>query len=239
MPIMLKKEIQTLLATSAPYGWVLEPDAKRIFEISGVPVPQFFLAQAPDEAVSFADKIGYPVVAKIVSPEVIHKTEVNGVTLNIQNAAELEEVYDRYAGIKGFVGVLVEETVSGQELIIGGKMDAQFGQVVLLGIGGTGVEIYKDTALRMAPIQESDVFSMVDSLTAGKVLRGFRGKAGIDMDALVRLMIAFSDLLMALGDQITSIDLNPVICSPSGCAVADARIMLKSKDGLGDHGPEK
>lgn len=234
---MLKKEIQTLLEKSAPYGWVLEPDAKRIFEVAGVPVPQCFMAQAPDEAVAFAEEIGYPVVAKIVSPEVVHKTEVNGVTLNIQDAKALEAVYDRYAGIKGFVGVLVEETVRGQELIIGGKMDAQFGQVVLLGMGGTGVEIYKDTALRMAPIQEQDVIAMVDCLTAGKVLRGFRGKAGIDMDALIRLMISFSDLLMALGDQITSIDLNPVICSPSGCTVADARIMLKGKDNLDGHGP--
>ena len=223
---MLKKKIQNLLTKSQPYGWVLEPDAKQIFDIAGMPVPLFLMARNSEEAVKFADEIGYPVVAKIVSPDVVHKTEVQGVTLGIKNAAELEAVFTKFSRIKGFVGVLVEQTVTGQELIIGGKWDTQFGPVVLLGMGGTGVEIYNDTALRMAPIQASDVASMVNSLTAGKVLQGFRGEAGIDMDALIGLMISFSELLMALGGRITSVDLNPVICSPSGCTVADARIML-------------
>jgi hypothetical protein len=98
--------------------------------------------------------------------------------------------------------------------------------VVLLGIGGTSVEIYKDTALRMAPINANDVTSMINCLTAGQLLRGFRGEAAIDIDALIGLMTAFSGLLMKLADQITSIDLNPVFCSPKGCLVADARIML-------------
>lgn len=228
MSIMLNKKIQALLDKSKPYGWMLEPDAKKVLEISGLPVPRFFLARKIDEAVKFAEDIGYPVVAKIVSPEVVHKTEVKGVAVNIQNAEELQTVFKRFAGIKAFAGMLVEQMVAGQELIIGGKLDAQFGPVVLLGMGGTGVEIYKDTSLRMAPIQAKDVESMVNSLTAGKVLLGYRGQAGVNMEALVKLMTAFSDLLMALGDQIASVDLNPVICSPSGCIVADARIMLMS-----------
>lgn len=230
---MLKKEILTLLSEAESNGWVLEPDAKRILEVSGIPVPRFILARDAGEADRFASDIGYPVVAKIVAPEVVHKTEVNGVVVGIQDAPSLETVFKRFARIKSFTGMLVEQMVSGQELIVGGKWDAQFGPVVLLGMGGTGVEIYKDTALRMAPVQEKDVVSMVNALTAGKVLQGFRGSAGIDMQALIALMISFSDLLMALGDRIASVDLNPVICSPSGCTVADARIMLMSKSGKG------
>lgn len=227
---MLKKEIHSLLDKSKPYGWVLEPDAKRILEISGLPVPRFSLGANAEEAIAFAEEIGYPVVAKVVSPEVVHKTEVKGVAVGIQNAEELQAVFKRFARAKAFAGMLVEQMVAGQELIVGGKIDAQFGPVVLLGMGGTGVEIYKDTALRMAPIQPKDAVSMVDSLTAAKVLKGFRGEPGIDMEALAGLMTAFSELLMELGDRIESIDLNPVLCSPESCVVADARIMLMSNE---------
>ncbi len=225
---MLAKEIQTLLARAKTHGWVLEPDAKRILDISGIPVPHFFLAHSADDAIAFADDLGYPVVAKIVSPDIVHKTEVKGVVVGIKNAKELRSTFNRFARRRAFSGMLVEQMVSGLEVIVGGKIDAQFGPVVLLGMGGTGVEIYKDTALRMAPILEKDIISMVNCLTAGKLLHGFRGNEGIDMNALIGLMTAFSKLMMALADQITSIDLNPVICSPAGCVAADARMVLLS-----------
>ena len=226
MAAVLKKEIQTILERSRPYGWVLEPDAKRIFKISGIPVPNFHRAQTADEAIAAATTIGYPVVAKLVSPGVIHKSEANGVAVGIRSDKEIQATFKRFAKHKAFAGMLVEEQGAGLELIVGGKIDAQFGPVVLLGIGGTSVEIYKDTALRMAPINANDVTSMINCLTAGQLLRGFRGEAAIDIDALIGLMTAFSGLLMKLADQITSIDLKPVFCSPKGCLVADARIML-------------
>ncbi len=224
---MLNEEIRTIIDCSRTHGWILEPDAKQILASAGMQVPRFMLARKPSEAIDFADKIGYPVVAKIVSPAIVHKSDVNGVVVGIQTAQELQSVFNRLAGHEAFIGVLVEEMAAGMELIVGGKMDSQFGPVVLLGMGGVGVEIYKDTALRMAPIKESDVLSMVNCLTAGRLLHGYRGQAAIDMQALIRLMTAFSDLLMKLGDEITSVDLNPVLCSIDNCVVADARIMLK------------
>lgn len=227
---MLKKEIKTLIAAAQTNGWVLEPDAKRILKISGIPVPRFCVAHKSSQAIEFAETIGYPVVAKLVSPDVLHKTEANGVVVGIQCATELRAAFKRFVRRKSFAGMLVEEMVAGHELIIGGKIDAQFGPVVLLGMGGIGVEIYKDTALRMAPIHKKDVISMVNCLTAGKLLKGFRGDAGIDMDALIELMTSFSDLLVALAHTIESVDLNPVFCSSSGCVVADARIVLMSKN---------
>ncbi|MGD8833770.1 MAG: acetate--CoA ligase family protein [Desulfobacteraceae bacterium] len=226
MATVLKKEIQTILDRSRPHGWVLEPDAKRILKISGIPVPNFHRVQTADEAIASATTIGYPVVAKLVSPAVIHKSEAKGVAVGIRSDRQIKSTFERFAKEKAFAGMLVEEQGAGLELIVGGKIDAQFGPVVLLGIGGTSVEIYKDTALRMAPINAGDVTSMINCLTAGQLLRGFRGDAAVDINALVGLMVNFSGLLMKLADQITSIDLNPVLCSPDGCLVADARIML-------------
>lgn len=223
---MLKKRIREIIARSKPHGWVLEPEAKEILRLSGIPVPSFCWARSAAEAIDFAASAGYPVVAKVVSPAVIHKSEVNGVVVGIDSPRQLRTIYQDFAKRKAFDGVLVEAMVAGLELIVGGKVDAQFGPVVLLGMGGTGVEIYKDTTLRMAPIGEKDVVSMVNCLTAGQLLRGFRGKAAVDMQSLNGLMVAFSDLLMKLADLIESVDLNPVICSSNGCQVADARIML-------------
>jgi hypothetical protein len=122
--------------------------------------------------------------------------------------------------------MLIEPMVSGIELIVGAKNDHQFGPVLLLGAGGTGVEIYRDVALRMAPIGEKDVHSMLACLKARKLLEGYRGAAPVSRGALVKLMLAFSDLAMALEEEFESIDLNPVMCSADGCVVADARIML-------------
>lgn len=225
---MLDEKIGTIIDWSRPQGWVLEPDAKQILALAGIAVTRFTMAREPSEAIDFANKIGYPVVAKIVSPAIVHKSDVDGVAVGIATDDELQSVYDRMAGLEAFRGLLVEEMAVGMELIVGGKVDSQFGPVVLLGLGGTGVEIYKDTALRMAPIKENDVLSMVNCLTAARLLHGYRGRAAIDMQALIRLMTAFSDLLMKLGDEIASVDLNPVLCSSDNCLVADARIMLAS-----------
>jgi acetate---CoA ligase (ADP-forming) subunit beta len=226
MSAVLKKEIRSIIERSAPNGWVLEPDAKRILHLSGIAVPRFQLAKTGEQAVQAARSIGYPVAAKLVSPAVVHKSEVNGVAVGIQSDEEIRFLFNRFSTHEGFAGMLVEPMAAGLELIVGGTIDAQFGPVVMLGLGGTGVEIYKDIALRMAPIKPREVPCMVDHLKAGELLQGFRGAAPIDMQALIALMTAFSGLLMKLADQVTSIDLNPVFCSPEGCVVADARIML-------------
>jgi len=224
---MLNQEIQDILSRSKAWGWVLEPDAKRLLALSGVDVPQFKYTDQVQEAVEFAERIGYPVVLKVVSPKVIHKTEAGGVALGIDNKIALGEAFHRLRGIEGATGVLVEASVPGVELIIGSKIDYQFGPVILLGVGGTGVEIYKDTTLRMAPIGPEDVLSMLKSLKAHKLLEGYRGAEPISLTALTRTLTAFSALVIALSESVTSIDLNPVFCSASRCVVGDARVMLE------------
>jgi acetate---CoA ligase (ADP-forming) subunit beta len=224
---MLSQEILDILSRSKEWGWVLEPDAKRLLSIAGLDVPEFIWTDRLSEAIEFAEKIGYPVVVKVVSPKVIHKTEAGGVAVGIDNKIAMGEAFHRFSGIEGFRGVLVEESVSGVEMIVGSKVDYQFGPIVLLGIGGTGVEIYKDTAIRMAPIEPRDVMSMLKSLKAHKLLEGYRGAEPISLEKLTRNLVAFSSLIVDLGERVTSIDLNPVFCSPTRCVAADARIMLE------------
>jgi succinyl-CoA synthetase beta subunit len=224
---MLKRKTQASLEASKAYGWVLEPDAKAMLKEKGLPVPRFARAGTREEARARAHEIGYPVVAKVVSPLVVHKSDVGGVVVNIGSDDQLDEAFSRLAGLKGFEGVLVEEMVSGSvELIVGATVDLQFGPVILLGLGGTSVEIYKDTALRLAPLTPGDVLSMVRELKAHPLLEGYRGAEPIDMAELARVLVLFSQFVMELEGWIESIDLNPVLCKGSRCTIADARIML-------------
>jgi len=223
---MLTDAMTAILTDAGETGWVLEPDAKRILDMAGIPVPSFLLAATVDDAIRAAGKIGYPVATKIVSPAVLHKTEFDGVALGLETDEALRAVFDRFKRFDRFKGVLVEEMVAGVELIVGAKIDYQFGPVVLLGIGGIGVELYGDTAVRMAPVGEQDVRSMVHQLKGRRVLEGFRGSKPVDMKSLNDLVVRFSELIMDLETTITSIDLNPVMCTSDGCVVADARIIL-------------
>jgi acetate---CoA ligase (ADP-forming) subunit beta len=224
---MLKKEAKAIVKASGKRGWVLEPDAKRLLSISGIDVPQFLWAKSSEEAVRFAGKIGYPVVGKLISPEALHKSDVGGVLVGIDSDKNLEKAFHRFSSFKGFAGMLVEEMVCGTELIAGAKVDYQFGPVILLGMGGTAVEIYQDTALRMAPLKEADVESMLKGLKAHELLEGYRGSQPVNIKELVRTLMAFSSLVMDLEGYFESIDLNPVMCSSKRCVVADARIMLQ------------
>jgi hypothetical protein len=226
---VLRTEIKDILSGSRDLGWVLEPEAKRLCSLAGLTVPRFTWATGVDEAVRFAGKIGYPVAAKVVSPQVLHKSDVGGVVVDIDSDEKLREAFHRLSHITGFAGMLVEEMVSGLELIAGAKIDYQFGPVILLGAGGTGVEVYRDVTMRMAPLKKEDVTSMVRALKAHQLLEGYRGSEPISMSELTRTMVAFSDLVMDLEELIESIDLNPITCSSNRCVVADARIMLTAK----------
>jgi len=227
-----RAEMLQIVEAARADGWVLEPDAKRLFRLAGFEVPRLTLARTPEEADRFAREIGYPVVAKVVSPRILHKSDVGGVVVGIADAGRLEEVFRRFQGMDGFVGVIVEETVSGIELILGAKIDSQFGPMVLLGMGGTGVEIYQDVALRMAPLSGKDVHAMIAGLKARRLLEGYRGAEKVDRDKLTETVLAFAAMVMELRERIASIDINPLLCSSRRCVVADARIILGQHEGI-------
>ena len=224
---MLKKEIKAILEKSKQWGWVLEPDAQKIFSLYGFKTPKYGVATEARQAISMAHQIGYPVVAKIVSPAVVHKSDVKGVVVGIKDDETLVRTLERLSKIDGFAGMLIAEMVKGLELIIGAKNDFQFGPMVLLGMGGVGVEIYKDVSLRMAPLKERDADHMIPELTARKLLTGYRSSEPINMNALKKTIVNFSKLMMDLQDIVESVDLNPVMCTAKTCTVVDSRIMLK------------
>jgi acyl-CoA synthetase (NDP forming) len=227
---LLRKEIRDILADARGQGWVMEPEAKRLLALARIKVPRFAWVRGRDEAIRASREIGYPVVAKVVSPKAVHKTEVKGVALGLDNDDAVADTFERFSSFADFEGVLVEEMLSGTELIIGAKVDYQFGPVILLGIGGTGVEIYGDRSLRMAPLTRRDVRSMVEGLRAHELIQGYRGSKPVDQEALRNMLLAFSDLVMDMGGLTESVDLNPVMCSEKGCVVADARIILKREE---------
>lgn len=223
---MLSKISRTLIDQSKTIGWVLEPDAKAIMYDAGLDIPEFVLTPDIEEARAFFKKKGGPVVAKAVSQKILHKTEFNAVITHIDSDEMLKNSFESLLKLDGCRAVLVEEMINGVEIIVGGKNDYQFGPVVILGVGGTSVEIYNDTAIRMAPVKESDVGFMVESLKGKGLISGYRGQPGADLDELKRFMVTFSKLLMDLEEDLDSIDLNPVICTPERCIIADARIIL-------------
>lgn len=224
---MLTRKMEEILQKSKEAGWVLEPDAKALFAEYGLAVPLYRWTHSAGEAIAFANEIGYPVVAKIVSPNVIHKSDAGGVITGIKTDGDLRHAFERLKSLDGFAGVLIEETVRGVELIVGAKNDMQFGPVVLFGIGGTGVEIYNDVSLRMAPLSKADVQDMAQCLKGYSLLIGYRGNPPISLENLSKILVSFSNLAMEIESYFESIDINPLMCSAERCVIADARIILK------------
>jgi hypothetical protein len=189
-----------------------------------------------DEAVESAKEIWYPVVLKILSPQILHKSNVAGVILNIGNEKELrmqyekllEDVHSREPSAK-IQGVLVEEMMpTGTEVIVGGLRDSQFGPSVMFGMGGIFTEIYDDVMFRVAPIDRIDALNLIHGLKGSKVLEGARGNPPADIDSIVKVLASVSDLMLE-HTAIDQLDLNPVIVySDSVCAV-DCRIIVSEK----------
>lgn len=223
---MLNKEFKKIIENSKEQGWILEPDAKKMMTLSGLDVPLNVVTDSVTDAKQFLHDIGTPVVAKAISKKILHKTEQQAVVTNIRSEAQLTFEMERLLALEGCSTVLIEQMVDGIEVIVGAKNDYQFGPVIVFGVGGTSVEIYNDTAIRMAPLKPEDVVSMVDSLQARQMIKGYRGKDGIDIDILTHFLVTFSHLVMDLGEKIESIDLNPVMCTKKQCVIADARIIL-------------
>ncbi len=229
---MLNEQIKNIVNKSRDLGWILEPDAKNIMNMTGLDVPDFVLTNSFEEANEFLKSKSSPMVAKAVSTQILHKTEYQAVVTGITSSSELESQMKRLQSLDGCENILVEEMIKGIEVIIGAKNDYQFGPVIVFGLGGTSVEIYNDTAIRMAPLTRDDVNSMVESLTAKQIIKGYRGADGVNLECLTNTMVKFSNLVMELEADIESIDLNPVICTKETCAIADARIILKTKGRL-------
>ncbi len=190
----------------------------------GLKRPYTFLVQNQDEAVEKFHEIGCPVVLKISSDKHLHRTELGGVELNLSKEEDVIKAYDRLSGIDGIEGVMVQEFISGVEFIVGAKNDPVFGAVVMVGTGGTLVELFKDVSFKIAPIDHEEAKKMIEEIKGSKLLEGFRGKPELGKDDLIEILKTTSDL--AYKEDVKELDFNPVIVNEEGAFICDVKIVL-------------
>ncbi len=216
---------------------MVEYEAKQVLKAYGLPVPEERLAKTPDEALKYAEEIGYPVALKLMSPQILHKSDAKVVLLNIKGPEELkqkwEEIHEnarKYRPDAEILGVLVAPMLKpGREIIIGVTEDPQFGHAIMFGLGGIFVEVLKDVTFRIIPITERDARKMVQEIKGYPILAGARGEEPADIDAIVNMLLKVSELVDDLRDYIKEMDLNPVFVyeKGKGAVIVDARIILK------------
>ncbi len=215
---------------------LLEHEAYDVLLKYGIPAPKFGLATSIEEAVRLSEEIGYPVVLKIVSPDIVHKSDVGGVKLNLNSSEEVRRSFDemlRGVRIKApearITGVLVQEMIpQSLEVIVGATRDPTFGPVLLFGLGGIFVEVLKDVSFRITPLTRYDAETMLTEIKAAKILDGYRGTPPRDKEAIVDIVLKLAKF-MEDHESVTDVDLNPVMVFEvgKGARVADARILIR------------
>jgi acyl-CoA synthetase (NDP forming) len=221
------------VAASEERRFLFEHEAKTLCGLYGMPVTKISVAKTEEEAVEAAEETGYPIVLKIVSPQVLHKSDAGGVLVNIGDADGIREGYNRIlSNVKVHVpdaeitGILVQEMApNGTEVIIGSTRDPTFGPTIMFGLGGIFVEILKDVSFRLAPITRSDAEEMIREIKAYKILEGARGMQASDQGTIAEILLATSKMLMDC-PEIRELDMNPVLVYEEGARIVDARVIL-------------
>lgn len=213
---------------------LVEPEAKELLRSASIPVAPFKVVKDVAGALDAAREIGYPVVLKLVSPDILHKSDVGGVALNIKTPAEIEENWsemiielaDEYpaALIEGF---MVEKMVPrGAEVIVGGVLDEQFGPAVMFGLGGVAVELLKDVSFRIAPVTRDEAFEMMGEVKSFPLLAGYRGAGFKDLDAIADVIMRVGNIMSKV-DGLQELEINPLIVYERGAVAVDARAVVR------------
>ena len=206
-------------------GGYLAPDAVReLLSCAGIPLVPEMVSTSKDELTAFAEKVGFPVVAKVVGP--VHKSDVGGVALNIRSAEHLALEFDRMMQIQDATGVMVQKMLRGTELFIGAKYEERFGHVVLCGLGGIFVEVLKDVSSGLAPLSYAEAYSMIHSLRGYNILKGTRGQKGINEQKYAEIIVRLSTLLR-FATEIKEMDINPLLADEDNIVAVDARIFIE------------
>ncbi len=230
-----KQKIQNMVESSKGNPRVItEESSKEILSEYGIKVPKYALVTNSDEAVQKSKEIGFPLVAKIVSPDILHKTDVGGVKVGLSSEDEVKKAFDdmfnRLKEKFDVKGVLLEKMVpNGVELIVGLQNDSQFGPSIMVGLGGIYTELFKDVSFRVLPITKNEAAKMLESLRGKDILKGFRGSKPIDLDMLSQAIVNIGTLGVDMAGKYESIDFNPVVVYPDSYYVVDAKIILKDK----------
>ena len=205
-------------------GYVPPQTVRDILSCAGIPLVPELVGTSKDELTAFAQRVGYPVVAKVVGP--VHKSDVGGVSLNIRTPEHLALEFDRMMQIPGATGVMVQKMLRGTELFIGAKYEERFGHVVLCGLGGIFVEVLKDVRSGLAPLTYGEAYSMIHSLRGYKILQGTRGQQGINEQKYADIIVRLSTLLR-FATEIKEIDINPLLADGDDVIAVDARILIE------------
>jgi acetyltransferase len=214
-----------------------EVESKRLLKAYGIPISQEAIAQSAAEAVKIAKKIGFPVVAKVVSPDILHKSDIGGVVLNLNSAAEVKKAFTditaRVTKLKGkpkLEGILIAQQVKADlELVVGASLDAEMGPVVLFGTGGIDIELLKDVALAGAPLDAAEAKQLIARTKAGVKIKGYRGKPALHEPSAVKALVGLSNLIADAGNRIASIDVNPFLINQKTGVAVDALIVLNNE----------
>lgn len=245
------REAKKIFKTAIEEGrtFVLENEAKDIMTAYGIPIPAYATASTADEAVAKSKEIGFPVVLKILSKDILHKSDAGGVKLNLKDENSVRKAFSEIMeNAKGFGkekgievdlsrGVFISDFAdTGTEIIVGVTKDPQFGHALMVGLGGIFVEVLKDVSFRLIPFTEVDAREMLCELKAYKILEGVRGEAPRDVDALVNVMLAVSKMIEE-NPEITELDCNPTFVyeKGKGALVVDARILISGPDSDTSH----
>ena len=205
-------------------GFVAPDLVRQILSCAGIPLVPEMVSTSKEELTAFAEKVGFPVVAKVVGP--VHKSDVGGVTLNIRTPEHLSLEFDRMMKIEGATSVMIQKMLKGTELFIGAKYEERFGHVVLCGLGGIFVEVLKDVSSGLAPLSYDEAYSMIHSLRGYKILKGTRGQQGINEEKYAEIIVRLSTLLR-FATEIKEIDINPLLANDSDIVAVDARILIE------------
>jgi acyl-CoA synthetase (NDP forming) len=235
-PLMVTLTEAIERARSEDRSVLTEIESKQVLAAAGIPVAEATLAASAEEAVKAAAKAGFPVVLKIVSPDVTHKSDVGGVKIGLEDETAVGAAYDDIiAAVKErqpkarIEGVAVQAMARpGTEVIVGMSKDPQFGPVLMFGLGGIFVEVLKDVAFRIVPLEERDATEMIDEIKGRAVLDGVRGGEPADIGALANLLLQLSAFAEA-NPQVEELDLNPVFAYKDGCLAVDARIVVSAE----------
>ena len=224
--------IQKVLAEGR--NFLLEHEAKNLCEVFDIPTTKLKVAKNEDEAVEYAKQIGFPVVLKILSPDIIHKSDVGGVVVNIENEEKVREAYkkimenvEKHKPTAKIFGVVVEEMAKpSTEVIVGLIKDQQFGPTIMFGLGGIFVEVLKDVSFRVCPITENDATEMMMEIKGYPILKGYRNYPPADLNTLTKILLNVSRMAEEY-PEIAEMDLNPILVYEKGAKVVDARIILE------------
>lgn len=212
-----------------------EFEAQKICSQYQIRTPRTALAKTEEECVEKCNDMGYPVVIKIVSKQIVHKSDVGGVAVGIKNEKGLGEAYKEMMERVGLKcpdavidGVLIQQMLSGGvEVVVGGLKNQQFGPVVMFGLGGIYIEVFKDVEFRLAPVSRAEARRQIEATKVYKLLQGVRGQLPCDMDALSGVITGVGQMLLD-HPEISEIDFNPILCYPDKCVAVDARIVVES-----------